>query len=79
MAYGILAKPGTKAGPCRARCRHVDCGQTRADAAAACRFCTKPIGYGVAFNRAPHDGSLAHRACLDTAAEANDARVGLFA
>lgn len=78
MAAGILPKPGTKVGPCRGRCQHRDCAQTRADAASPCRFCQKAIGYGARYVRARFDGSLAHEACLEDAVSANDARVGLF-
>lgn len=79
MAAGILPAPGTKVGPCKSlRCKHVDCRQTRADAAAPCRFCADAIGYGRAFVRARFDGSLAHDRCLEEAVDRNDARVGLF-
>jgi len=78
MAAGVLPKPGTKAGPCKTPCKHVDCRQTRTDAASACRFCNEPIGYGRLFVRARLDGSLAHDICLETAVSRNDARVGLF-
>lgn len=78
MAAGILQKPGSKLGPCKAACKHRDCGQTREDAGAACRFCAKPIGYGVGFYRSRLSGELAHAICFEEAVERNDARVGLF-
>jgi hypothetical protein len=78
MAAGILPKPGTKHGPCKAKCGHVDCGQTKTDAVTQCRFCLKPIGYSTRYVRARFDGCLAHEVCLEEAVERNDARVGLF-
>lgn len=78
MAVGILQKPGTKLGPCKKACKHRDCAQTRADAATACRFCNKPIGYGETFYRARLSGALGHAFCVDEAVEKNDARVGEF-
>ena len=78
MAAGILPAPGTKVGPCKAKCSHRDCAGTRADAAFVCRFCQKPIGYGVGFYRARLSGELAHSFCFEEAVERNDARVGLF-
>lgn len=78
MAAGILPAPGTKVGPCKAKCKHRDCAQTKADAAAGCRFCTKAIGFNVGFYRSRLDGGLAHAFCFEEAVERNDARVGLF-
>jgi hypothetical protein len=78
MAMGILAAPGTKVGPCKTKCGHIDCRQTRADAAAQCRFCGKAIGYGVGFIRARLTGALAHDDCAHEAMERNDARLGEF-
>lgn len=78
MAAGVLPKPGTKLGPCKTGCKHRDCAQTKADAALACRFCQKPIGYGVGFIRARLTGALAHELCAETAVERNDARLGEF-
>lgn len=78
MAIGILPKPGTKLGPCAPSCKHRDCAQTREDARSVCRFCQKPIGYGVGFLRARLTGALAHAFCLDEAVERNDARLGEF-
>ncbi len=78
MAAGLLPKPGTKLGPCKTKCAHLDCAQTKADAATTCLFCDKAIGYAQAFYRSRLDGALAHAGCLDGAVERNDARVGLF-
>ena len=73
-----LPKPGTKLGPCKGGCVHIDCRHTIQDAQTACRFCLKPIGYETPFYRARLDGKLAHAVCLELAVEQNDARVGLF-
>lgn len=78
MAAGILPAPGTKVGPCKAKCKHLDCAQTKAEAASPCRFCAKGIGYGVGFYRSKLSGELAHAFCFEEAVERNDARVGLF-
>ena len=78
MAAGVLPRPGSKVGPCKGKCGHRDCAQTKGDAAAVCRFCAKAIGYGVGFYRSQLDGGLAHAFCLEEAVERNDARVGLF-
>lgn len=78
MAAGVLPKPGSKVGPCKGKCRHKDCAQTRADAASPCCFCQKPIGYGDNFFRARLDGGLAHGSCVEAAVERNDARLGFF-
>lgn len=78
MAAGVLQRPGSQLGPCKAACRHRDCGKTRADASSPCRFCQKPIGYDVGFYRSRWSGDLAHASCLEDAIERNDARVGLF-
>jgi hypothetical protein len=78
MAAGVLQKPGSKLGPCKTACKHRDCSQTKGEAAAPCRLCQKPIGYGVGFYRSRLTGELAHAMCFEEAVEKNDARVGLF-
>lgn len=78
MSSGMLPKPGSKLGPCKTKCAHVDCAQTRADAASPCRFCGIPIGYGEHFFRARLGGALAHEYCVASATECNDARLGEF-
>jgi hypothetical protein len=78
MAAGILPAPGTKVGPCKKHCKHVDCNQTRADSQVPCRFCGHEIGYGARFIRARLSGALAHEHCVEDAVERNDARVGEF-
>lgn len=78
MAAGILPAPGTKVGPCKGKCSHRDCAKTKDDASAECRFCAKPIGYGVGFFRSRLSGELAHAFCFEEAVERNDARVGMF-
>jgi hypothetical protein len=75
MAAGMMQKPGSKLGPCK-QCKHRDCQQTRADAAALCTFCDKPIGYGVGFYRSR--GALAHALCSEAAVDRNDPKVTLF-
>jgi len=78
MAAGILSAPGTRVGPCKTACKHRDCAQTKADAAAFCVFCGKAIGYGVGFFRARLSDALAHALCLEDAVERNDPWLGEF-
>lgn len=64
MAMGTLPKPGTKLGPCKDRCNHVDCGLTRMEAGVICRHCQKAIGYGIPYYRIGGATSdLVHAAC----------------
>jgi len=48
-----MAAPGTQFGPCEhvdgGTCSHIDCAQTRSDAASECPLCSQPIGYETAF------------------------------
>lgn len=62
MAYGEIAKPGSKFGPCAEACGHTDCAETRSMATAACLYCQKQIGYEKAFTIIP-DAGLAHFWC----------------
>ena len=68
MAAAMLARPGTKTGPCKGECAHKDCAGTRSMAATLCLYCKKPIGYGVRFYRTEADG-LAHALCFEEAIE----------
>lgn len=65
-------------GPCHPMCGHIDCGETRMMARAACRFCGEKIGYGKRFIKARLSGQFAHERCVETALERNDARLGEF-
>ena len=67
MAASALAHLGSKYGPCRSSCQHKDCAETRRMAAAVCRFCSKPIGYGSPFYREIDE--LSHAQCLEVAIE----------
>lgn len=62
MASIILPSPGTKHGPCVPTCAHLDCARTRADAALACPYCSKPLGYECDVTDAG-DG-LGHTTCV---------------
>lgn len=55
MGWIMHDAPGIGNGPCEKDCKHKDCEATRQDAEAKCRWCGKPIGYGVRFymDRAP--------------------------
>lgn len=72
MAAGMLAPPGSEAGPCLFEtghdvCTHFDCKLTRADAAAPCQLCSKAIGYETRFYLAPGaiGRQLVHAVCLE--------------
>jgi len=67
MAAGVLPKPGTKYGPCRGKCKHIDCKRTRTEAASLCSFCHQPIGYGVRYYRS--SAGLDHAACAEDTEE----------
>lgn len=68
MAAGILPKPGSEF-LCKGKCEHTDCNHIRQDAAALCRICQKPIGFGRQFYRDTtpqgiETGGLVHAICL---------------
>ncbi len=62
----LMFRPGSQAGPCSDECGHFDCKLTRADAAAPCRICSKPIGYEGRFYLAPGaiGRQFVHAVCL---------------
>lgn len=64
MAAGILPKPGSKYGPCKKKCEHIDCQRTRFEAWSKCRICNEAIGYNVRFYREDNNG-LVHANCLE--------------
>ncbi len=69
MAAGILPKPGTKVGPCKAKCKHIDCAETRERAASTCLYCREKVGFGVRVYR--HGAYTVHARCHEEAAEVN--------
>lgn len=73
MAASRLPKPGTEFGPCPDPfCLHVDCQETRAQAASKCRLCGRFISYDVRFYNDPTppvEGALVHADCLEEAQE----------
>lgn len=71
MAAGILPKPGTKAGPCRGKCAHIDCTETRERAASTCLYCHKAVGFGARVYQ--HGDYTVHARCHEEAAELNSA------
>ena len=76
MAAGSIPAPGTKYGPCKNICAHLDCTSNRVIATSVCSYCSKAIGYEKNFYR--DGGGYAHAVCLETAIEneqrAKDAR-----
>jgi hypothetical protein len=71
MAAGILAAPGTKVGPCRGKCQHIDCNETRERAESRCIYCREKVGYRVRVYQ--HGDYTVHARCHEEAAEANAA------
>lgn len=69
MAVGYLAEPGSKYGPCKRGCSHVDCMATRWMAATDCGLCSKPIGYNTGYFQHGEKG-LEHSLCSYEAVEA---------
>lgn len=65
MAALALPEPGTELGPCTGDCQHTDCAETREMAAAQCRICEQPIGYGKRMYVEDGDQSYVHAACLE--------------
>ena len=64
MAAGKLPAPGTDLGPCKKKCRHKDCAETRRMAEATCPFCDETIGYDRRFYDDRARG-LCHADCLE--------------
>ena len=69
MAAGILPIPGSKFGPCKAPCKHIDCAETRSRAESTCLYCQKPVGYNVRVYQ--HGDYTVHARCHEEAAETN--------
>lgn len=75
MAAGTIQKPGSKFGPCKKACEHIDCAASRNIAKAACVYCSKPIGYVTAYYReawveSEERYNFSHAVCGEEAAEA---------
>lgn len=71
MAAGVLPKPGSKTGPCKIACSHIDCQETRERAASHCLYCRKAVGYGVRVYQ--HGAYTVHARCHEEAADVNAA------
>ena len=65
---GIIGRPGTRNGPCIAKCNHKDCDASRQQAASICWLCEKPVGFDTRFYAA--DGGFVHALCLEESEEA---------
>lgn len=65
MAAGTLPKPGTKYGPCKDPCSHLDCEMTKRDAETKCPICNKAIGFETYFYNDSKSGGLVHAICLE--------------
>ncbi|MDF2434898.1 MAG: hypothetical protein JWP44_4529 [Mucilaginibacter sp.] len=73
MAAISIPKPGSSAGPCLDDCKHIDCAELKAEAAAACPLCGEPIGYGRLFVQDKVFGK-AHDICVIERLEADAGR-----
>ncbi len=59
-----LPKPGTEYGPCETECQHIDCAETRKQAATICDLCPEPIGYDRPFYQRESWTVLTHQLCM---------------
>ena len=69
MAAGILPRPGTQYGPCKTKCKHIDCTETRERGESKCLYCNKKVGFGVRVYQ--HGDYTVHALCHEDAAEKN--------
>lgn len=72
MAFAVIAKPGSKLGPCKKMCQHKDCAAGRAEAEKVCPACEKLIGYDTPFVTVRDAGGLPwtwHNECAEIEAE----------
>ena len=73
MAAGRLPKPGTKLGPCKDECKHIDCKKTREMAWSICKYCGIVIDYEKRFyilpTPDPQRVELVHAVCHEDAIE----------
>lgn len=70
-----IGKPGTPSGPCpNSACGEPHCTASRARAAAPCRLCREPLGYGRLLVR---EGAqvYSHAECVDKAHKAAVAKL----
>jgi hypothetical protein len=69
MAADRIPEPGSKLGPCKISgslsCGHIDCGQSREIANAACAICGRRIWYETDFYHDPVGHQYAHAPCLE--------------
>ena len=65
VASSALSKPGTKHGPCKGSCAHLDCKSTREVAASPCRICAKPIGFDRHFYIDAPPNVCVHAVCYE--------------
>ena len=63
MATETIAEPGTKYGPCKKECKHIDCALMQKMAATSCTVCLEVIGYNEPFYEHA-DKTLVHALCI---------------
>jgi hypothetical protein len=77
MAFAMLSRPGTNAGPCEGHCEHKDCAVHRQAAAQVCPECLLPIGYDRPIMRGEiGTEGLWHVECLQKALDREAAKGG---
>jgi hypothetical protein len=64
VAASRIPRPGTKYGPCKEACAHIDCKAQREEAKTNCEFCHSAIGFGREFYYLSAD-DLAHAECYE--------------
>ena len=77
MGWITIPAIGTKLGPCKEPCEHLDCMDNRNMANTPCEYCTQPIGYHTPFYQVDkEDGSkgLVHYICIEKYYEREEKR-----
>jgi len=73
MGWLLIDSPGIGNGPCKKKCKHLDCADARAEAARSCRICGYPIGYDTKFywerNEESPKNTIVHFVCMWTEEE----------
>lgn len=62
MGYWIISKPGSKFGPCKDPCDHLDCKDNRDMINSECELCKKKLEYEEKFFSF-QDGTFHHWMC----------------
>lgn len=64
MGWSIVPEPGTKYGPCKDDCEHLDCADWRRVIGSPCSICGEPIEPGQAIQYDTDPEQPAHTGCV---------------